>query len=287
MDKDFIESGKISAKARDFGKKLIKEGASVFEIAEAVENKMRELGGHPAFPVDISIDGLAAHASPGPDDKTILQKGQLVKLDLGAHVNGKVTDTAVTVEVGTNKWAKLIEAVEKSLENVEKLIKPGTEVREIGKVISETIISYGFKPITNLSGHGIGEFEVHTTPTIPNFDNGNKEKLKEGQTIAIEPFATVGSGLVKEGKGSGIYELMNDKPTRSAQVRKVLDYIKENFNTLPFSLRWINKLPNAKFALRTLEAEGIIHQFAELPEKSNGITSQAEHSYMVGHGRLT
>ncbi len=287
MDQDFIESGKISAKARDHGKKMIKEGASALEIAEAVENKMRELGGKPAFPVDISIDGLAAHASPGPEDKTILQKGQLVKLDLGAHVNGKVTDTAVTVEVGTTKWAKLIEAVEKALENAEKLVKPGIEIKEIGKIISETIISHGFKPITNLSGHGIGEFEVHTTPTIPNYDNGNKEKLTEGQTIAIEPFATIGVGLVKEGKGSGIYELVRKKPTRSPAVRKVLEHIEKEFNTLPFSLRWINHLPNAKFALRTLETEGIIHQFAELPEKSNGITSQAEHSYMVGHGKLT
>lgn len=287
MDQDFIESGKISAKARDHGKKMIKEGASVLEIAEAIESKMRELGGKPAFPVDVSIDGLAAHASPGPEDKTILQKGQLVKLDLGAHINGKVTDTAATVEVGTNKWAKLIEAVEKALENAEKLVKPGTEINEIGKIISETIISYGFKPITNLSGHGIGEFEVHTTPTIPNYDNGNKEKLTEGQTIAIEPFATIGVGLVKEGKGSGIYELVRKKPTRSPAVRKVLEHIEKEFNTLPFSLRWINHLPNAKFALRILEQEGIIHQFAELPEKTNGITSQAEHSFMVGHGRLT
>lgn len=287
MDQDFIESGKISAKARDHGKKMIKEGASVLEIAEAIENKMRELGGKPAFPVDVSIDGLAAHASPGPEDKTILKKGQLVKLDLGAHVNGKVTDTAVTVEVGTNKWAKLIEAVEKALENTEKLVKPGTKICEIGKTISETISSYGFKAITNLSGHGIGEFEVHTTPTIPNYDNGDKTELKEGQTIAIEPFATVGVGSVKEGKPSGIYELVRKKPTRSPAVRKVLEYIEKEFNTLPFSLRWINNLPNAKFALRILEQEGIIHQFAELPEKTNGITSQAEHSFMVGHGRLT
>ncbi|MDP4012645.1 MAG: type II methionyl aminopeptidase [Candidatus Nanoarchaeia archaeon] len=287
FDQDYIEAGKISEKAREYGKKLIKEGAKARDVANAVEAKIIELGGKPSFPVDISINGMAAHACPGPEDETIFQKGDLVKLDMGAHVNGKVTDTAVTVEVSTNNWEKLIEASAKALENAEKLLKPGVKINEIGKVISETIKSYGYKPIINLNGHGIGEYEVHTKPTIPNYDNGDTTELKEGQTIAIEPFATVGVGLVKEGKPSGIYEILNLRPTRSQAARKVLEFIQKNYQTLPFCTRWLSKIPGYKFALRTLEQEKIIYQFAELPEKSNGITSQAEHSFMIGHGRLT
>jgi len=288
-DQDYIKAGKISAEAREYGRKLIVEGAKAREVVDAVEDKIKELGGGISFPVDISINGMAAHACPGPEEETVFQKGDVVKLDMGAHVNGKVTDTATTIEVSSNKWEKLIEASKKALENAEKVLKPGVKIKEIGKVIEETIKSYGFNPIKNLNGHGIGEYEVHTKPTIPNYDNGDESTLEDGQTIAIEPFATIGEGLVKEGKPAGIFEIMDPKPTRSPQVRRVLEFIATEYKTLPFCTRWLHnaKVPNYKFALRILEKEKIIHHFAELPQKDNEMTSQAEHSFMTGYGRLT
>lgn len=281
------KSAKICAEAREYGKKLCVEGASYLDIAEKVEKKIIQLGGKPAFPVDTSINSVAAHTSPFPNDKRVLQKGDLVKLDLGAHIDGHVSDTAVTVEVGTNKNIKLIKASAEALKAAIETTKPNISVCKIGAAIGEVITSAGFNPIKNLSGHGLDLWQVHTSPTIPNYDNGDETKLSEGQIVAIETFSTTGEGFVKDGKPSGVYGLVDLRPVRLNSVRRVLKYIQEEYRTLPFSARWLQKFQNINFALRILEKEGIVKQYPELPERSGGLVAQTEHTIEVGKGILT
>ena len=283
---DYLKSGEICNKAREYGVSLLKEGAKFADIAEKIEAKIEELGGKPAFPIDIGIDYLAAHDSPKHNDERILKKGDVVKLDLGVHVNGAVTDTAVTVEIGTFKFKKLIECSEEALNNAVKIVKPGIKIREIGKIIQETIEKYGFSPIINLSGHGVDLYEVHAKPSIPNYDNKDNTTLSEGDVIAIEPFVTTGAGKIVEGKPSGIYELVDDKSIRDNNARKILEFVKEEYGRLPFSERWlIKKFGNiARLALLLLERDGIIKQFNILPEISKGQVAQAERTLIVGKG---
>lgn len=274
------KSGKIAAEAREYGINLIKEGARTLEIAEKIEKKIFELGGRPAFPVDLSINHMAAHDCPLKDDTTVLKKGDLVKLDMGVSVGGCVTDTARTVEIGVNKYSKLIEASEEALKEAIKIVKPGVKIREIGRVIQNKIQSYGFSPIRNLSGHELGEYQVHAGLTIPNYDNGDERILEKGMKIAIEPFATTGEGRVIEGKPSGVFGLMGKKPIRDVNARKVLVFIEEEYKTLPFAARWLD-FPNINFILRILEKEGVIKQYTQLPEKGRGMVSQTEDSVVV------
>ena len=238
---DYLKSGEICKKAREYGISLLKEGAKFLDIAEKIEEKIRELGGEPAFPVDVGVNHLAAHDSPRFNDERVLKKCDVVKLDLGVHINGAITDTAVTVEIETGNYKKLIESAEEALRKALEIAKPGVEVRKIGEVIKKTIESYGFIPIVNLSGHRMEKYEVHASPSIPNFDNGDDTKLKEGEVFAIEPFATNGAGRVIEGKSSGVYGLINPKNTRDRNARNVLQYIIEKYQTLPFSERWLIK----------------------------------------------
>jgi len=283
---DYFKSGEICKKAREYGITLIKENAKLLDIAEKVEEKIKELGGECAFPVDVSLNHIAAHDTPKFNDDRVVTKGDVVKLDIGVHVNGKVSDTAITVEVGSKKYEKLILASENALENAIKIIKPGVKIREIGKMIQETIQKYGFSPIINLSGHGVDDYEIHTKPTIPNYDNGDNNVLKEGTIIAIEPFATDGEGKIIEGKPSGIYGLINERNIRDNNARKILNFIKEKYKTLPFCERWIIKEfgNSAKLSLLLLEREGIIKQFNVLPEIKKGQVSQAERTVIVGKG---
>jgi len=215
-----------------------------------------------------------------------LKRGDVVKLDLGVHVNGAVTDTAVTVELGGDKFKDLIKCSEEALDKALEAAKPGVEIGKIGRIIQETIQEKGFSPIINLSGHRVDLYEVHAKPSIPNYDNGDSTKLEEGQVFAIEPFVTTGEGKVTEGKLSGIFELVNDKNIRDANARKVLEFIKEEYDRLPFSERWlIKKFGNiAKLALLLLEREGIIKQFSTLPEISKGQVAQSERTFIVGKG---
>lgn len=281
---DYIKSGEICKKAREYGVTLLKEGAKFLDIAEKIEAKIKEFGGEPAFPVDIGVDYLAAHDSPRYNDERILKKGDVVKLDLGVHVNGAITDTAITKEIGTNNYNKLIESSEEALKKAIEMAKPGVEVREIGKVIRNVIEKYGFNPIINLTGHRLDRYEVHTSPSVPNTDNGDFTRLEKGWVIAIEPFATDGGGKVIEGKPSGIYGLINNRNVRDSNARKVLQYIIEKYKTLPFSERWLIKELGirVKFSLLLLEKEGVIKQYTVLPEKNKGQVAQAERTLIVG-----
>ncbi len=283
---DYLKSGEICKNAREYGASLLKEGAKFLDIAEKIEAKIKELGGEPAFPVDIGINHLAAHDSPRYTDERILAKGDLVKLDLGVHVDGAVTDTAISVEISSSEYKKLIDSAEEALKAALEIAKPGVEIREVGRVIKDKINSYGFIPIINLTGHRVDKYEVHAAPSIPNFDNGDSTKLLEGQVFAIEPFATDGSGRVVEGKPSGIYGLINPRNVRDNNARKILSYIMEKYQTLPFSERWLIKEfgQKVRFSLLSLEREGVIKQYNILPEKERGQVAQAERTIIVGKG---
>jgi len=277
---DWEKAGKIAAEALEFGKKLIKVDASLLEVADKVEAKIVELGAKPAFPVNLSINHIAAHYAPFPGDETRFVKGDLVKIDVGSHVNGAIGDTAATIDLGDNQ--ELVKASEEALKAAIEMFKPGTKLGEIGRAIQEKIKEYGFVPIVNLSGHGLDLYNLHAGTTIPNYDNGDERMLKEGQIFAIEPFATKGEGMIIEGKPSGIYRLEQARPVRDMNARKVLKFISEEYKTLPFAKRWlVKKFPTAGFALRVLEKEKILHHFAQLPENSKGMVSQAEHTVKV------
>ena len=284
-----IKAGEIARKTRDYAREICKENSKFIDITEKIENKILELGGNPALPVDISVNNIAAHDTPLYNDERVLKKEDLVKVDLGVHVEGYIADTAVTLEINSNKNHKLIEAAENALKEAVKLAVPDTPLFEIGKIIQEKITKSGFTPVKNLSGHGLDKYLVHTPPTVPNYNNNDQTKLKEDMVIAIEPFATTGVGLVTEGKMSSIYALLRVKNTRNFDARKIIKFIGENYKTLPFAERWIIKQFGVKsqILLRILENEKIIEQFSILPEKSKALVSQAEHTILVGHGVIT
>lgn len=284
MVNDFIKAGQIASKAREYGRNLIKENASMLEIAEKVEQKILDLGGQIAFPVDISCNHIAAHDSPRYKDIRIINKGDLVKLDMGVHINGYIVDTACTVEIGTIKYSEMIKTTEEALEKAIKLMKPGVKINEIGAEIEGVIKKKQFSPVRNLSGHEIAQYKIHAGLTIPNYDNGNKTELNEDQVFAIEPFATTGDGIVIEGRPSEIYALVNEKPVRDAGTKIILKFIKEEYNTLPFAKRWLANrfgLLKANLALNSMEREGIIKQYAQLVERSKAPVTQAEHTIIV------
>ena len=277
--KDWIKAGEIASEVLEYGKNLIKKDKSILDIIENVEGKIFQLGGKPAFPAQISINEIAAHYSPVKEDFSI-KESDIAKLDVGVHVNGAIGDNAVTV--GNNK--ELIQASRDALNEAIKIIQIGTKLRDIGKVINQTISSYGFNPVKNLTGHSINIYEQHSGLSIPNYDNGDNFKLEKGMIIAIEPFATTGIGMIEEGKDSGIFKLEKIRNVRTQISKEILDFIVEEYKTLPFTKRWLlKKFPEFKvnFALNNLEKEGIIDQYKQLPEKSKGLVSQAEHTLLI------
>ena len=280
LDK-YVEAGKIASEAREYGKSLIKAGASLLEVSDKTEKKILELGGKLAFPAQISLNDVAAHNCADPDDTTKFKEGDICKLDIGVHIDGYVADTACSVDLGDNN--DLVKASEDALNEALKMIKPGVTLAEIGEVIKNAISKYNLSPIKNLSGHGLDRFVIHGPPTIPNFNTNDDTKLEEDQVIAIEPFATDGMGMIYEGDRANIFSLIEKKPVRSNITREILKEI-EKFEGLPFTTRWLTKrfpLFKVNFALRELLQIESIRKYPPLPEKNHGLVSQAEHTIIV------
>lgn len=279
---NYRKAGKIAGKVREYGLGLIREGRKFIDIAEAVEKKTIALGGQIGFPTNIAVDDQAAHYSPCIDDELTFTRGMVVKLDVGVHIDGYIGDTASTVEVGTNNHRLLIQASREALMNALDIAGPGVELLSIGRTIEDTIRSFGYRPVGNLTGHGLGRFKLHTGVAIPNVRGPEKGILKAGEVVAIEPFATDGEGWVKETQPSNIYQFIRDKRVKDTKARELLAVIYENWPDLPFTERWCEEfLKKPKPALKRLVKSRAISSYPILRERKLGTVSQAEHTVFI------
>jgi methionyl aminopeptidase len=281
---DFLKAGKITKHALEFARKTIREGVNIYEFVKSIEDRIHRLGGGLAFPVNISINEDAAHDTADYKGDKVFTAGQLVKVDIGAQVNGYIGDSAFTKEIRTKKYTKLIKASEEALKEALKIIKPGVKLYEIGIIIEEVINSYGYKPIMNLGGHGLEKYNLHAGLFIPNYNNHDRKELKNNQMIAVEPFATTGKGKVSNTSIVKIHSFQKDKPVRSISARKLQNYIQKEFHTLPFAEHHLyNKFKpiEVKLGLKELIKSGCLKSYPVLKEVSDGLVSQAEHSVLV------
>jgi len=277
--------GSITAETVKYAKSFIKSEMPLLEIAEKIEAKIQELGAKPAFPVNLSINEIAAHSTPS-FNSTDKAHG-LLKVDLGCHISGLAADTAFSLDLeNSEKNKKLIEAAESALNSALKIIKSSVSLGEIGKEIESTITSFGFQPIHNLSGHSISPWNLHSGITVPNYNTEQLQLLTPG-LYAIEPFATSGEGAVRDGKLSGIYHLEKPGNVRDSFARQVLEFIEEEYQTLPFASRWIHKKFGSRglLALRQIESAGLLHHYPQLIERSGKKVSQAEHTVIITRGK--
>ncbi|MEF8848135.1 MAG: type II methionyl aminopeptidase [Candidatus Thermoplasmatota archaeon] len=284
--KKYLKAGRIAKKARLKAKKIIEPGKSYLEVVNTVEKIIKDNGAGLAFPVNLSVNEIAAHYTPHSSDKKEFKKGEIVKIDVGAHVDGYIADTAETIEVENNKYDRLIDSSKKALESVLDIIKPGLKLRKIGKTIEETINSYGFNSIDNLTGHSLGKHNLHSGLSIPNTSQiSATKKLKQGDAVAIEPFATDGKGHVVSGEASNIYicqKSMKSRLVRDKRYKIIYERLKRRTKNLPFSQRKVVQLSkNSRLILRRLEYLGLVRQYPQLIEQNKGIVTQKEHTIIV------
>ncbi|MEM7819804.1 MAG: type II methionyl aminopeptidase [Candidatus Aenigmatarchaeota archaeon] len=286
----YLLAGKIASEVREESKKIVEPGIKLLKLAEKIETLIKEKGGLPAFPVNISINDIAAHYTPTNIDEKTIKESDVIKIDIGVHVDGYIGDTAFTIAFD-DKYNDLIRASEEALKNAIELCKPGTLLSNISTTIEETIKSFGFKPISNLTGHGLERYNLHAEPQILNVKFSSNYRLKENQIIAIEPFATNGAGLVKESGDVFIFMLVNKLPVRNFDARKIVDFA-EQYNGLPFTERWLmtneaksfgipDSLFKIRIALKELRERGIIYDYPVLKDAKFGLVSQSEHTIIV------
>lgn len=274
---NYLTAGTIARAILANGAKSIRVGASFLDVVESIEAKVTEEGAGLAFPLNLSINEDAAHDTASAGDARVLARGDLVKLDLGVHIDGYIADTATTIDLGSN--ALLVEASEQALAQALARVRPGIPVGELGAAIQAEIEHRGYRPVANLTGHGLSRYAIHGPPTIPNVGILGGAVIEEGMIFAIEPFATTGSGRVGEKPRREIYQQIANRPVRIPAGRMIMERVRERCG-LPFARRW---LPDKKadLALPALVRSGNLHVYPVLADVPGSYVSQHEHTVIA------
>jgi methionyl aminopeptidase len=206
------KAAEVHRQVRKHVQKTVKPGMSMIEICEMVENGTRTLieeNGLEAgigFPTGCSLNHVAAHYTPNAGDSTILQYDDVMKLDFGTQIHGRIIDSAFTVSFNP-KYDPLLAAVKAATETGIREAGIDARLNEIGAAIQETMESYEIeldgkvypiKPIRNLNGHSIGPYIIHAGKTVPIVKGGEQIRMEEGEYYAIETFGSTGKGFVHE-----------------------------------------------------------------------------------------
>jgi methionyl aminopeptidase len=273
------DAARIAAGARELGVRLAVPGASRREIAEAVERFIRDAGAAPAFPANLSRNAEAAHFTPDVDDSSRLVEGDLLKVDVGAHIDGAVADTADTVEVGgPRRLAHLVGAVHDALAAGIAAVRPGGPVDDVSRAIAQAIRARGLKPVVDLTGHTIERYVLHAGKAIPNVPGATDAVFVEGEVVAIEPFATNGVGRIDNGPFGHIVRFRRPPGPGDPALAGLF----ERFRTLPFTARWV-RTPEERAALE--RARRSLQSYPMFVERGGGLVAQAEHTILVGPDR--
>lgn len=293
----YVKAGRIAGQVKEFARGYVKRGMKLIDIAEAIDAKILELGGDFGFPVGLGVDEIAAHFTPTVDSEEVAEG--LLKVDIGIAVDGFIGDTAFSLDLSDDEeYRDLIDFNEEILKTASEIVRVGMRVSDVGDAVQDFIEKKSderFTVVKGLCGHSLGKNCIHCPPTVSNCRNKNGYTF-EDDAFAIEPFVSLGSGEIIEGKGGGIYALKGEGVVRDKDAREVLGFVIERFETRPFCARWlVAAIRNSdleireeklKFCLRTLVSQGVIHEYPILLEKSRMPVSQAENTFLVANGEV-
>ncbi|MEM0074819.1 MAG: type II methionyl aminopeptidase [Conexivisphaerales archaeon] len=285
----YQRAGSIAASVLKFAQEITKEGIKVIDLCEELEEKIKKLGGLPAFPCNVSQNDEAAHYTAGISDTKIILPGSTVKIDIGVHINGYIADTALTIALSQDEML-MAKVNEQLLYEAIKSVKAGGRIGAVGDTVESEALRQGFRPISNLSGHQLDRYTIHAGVSVPNVRENIPQNFKQSCAYAIEPFlvSRQASGWVVNHGGGNIFRLTTRKRTKDANIDQLTDYIWSNFKTLPFTPRWLVKDFKEEFvkkAIKELESKRIIMEYPILVESSGAKVTQFEHTIYVGENR--
>lgn len=291
------KAGNIAKQVKKFIKPKVKVDSTALELVNSAEGKIIELGGNLAFPVNLSINHIAAHyTSPSRDDGLTIKENDLVKIDLGVHIDGYIVDTAFSVNFNQDpSLENIIQATEVAVDAAKMMAKPKMNTREIGKKIESIVKGFKYNPIKELGGHQTERWIVHGKKALPELGNQKGDVMEEGDIFAVEIFASTGQGSVHLTNNSFIYELnpySGRVPLRRKTSKQILGHINKNYKTLPFAERWLAKefRMGVAFGLQELIQQNKLKAHYVLAENKGVYIAQSEETIIItenGYEQLT
>lgn len=280
----YFEIGRTLGKLLTEESKRIRPGDKLIDICERIESKILDKGLFPAFPVNISVNEVAAHYTAPPEDPREIPQNSLVKLDVGIRSGGYIVDAARTI-VFDDKLQKLAEAALSCLKAAKRIMKPGTDLQQVGQTIYDEAKRLGFKTIANLSGHKIGRYKLHAGVGVPNVPVPVDYKLKIGDVFAVEPFLTFQDvpGMAKPSKETYIFSFRKKIRSLNKIQEKIILLAESRFRKLPFAERWLIKSFGRRVneELAFLAKKGALISYPVLVEAKKGVVSQEEDTFLI------
>jgi methionyl aminopeptidase len=278
-----VESGKIAARILTEMREMVEPGARIIKLCSTAERKIREYGGKPAFPFNVSINHIAAHSTSPKGDKSEVPEFGVAKLDVGVQVDGWIADTALTVDID-GSLEGMIAAADDALQEAIAMFKPGVALGDVGSTIESVIKEYGLRPISNLTGHSIKRNRLHAGKRVPNTKERGTPLIEAGEYYAIEPYATSGTGKVVDSEYVYIFGNTGVDNELEGTTEKLRTYLRKQYGPFPFASRWIatgSKDIDIVEELRNLlKAKAIIGYPMQIEKKARPI-SQSEHTVFV------
>ncbi|KKY30380.1 putative methionine type metalloexopeptidase [Diaporthe ampelina] len=304
--RDYRHGAETHRQVRQWAQKWIQPGMGLTEIANGIEDSVRALVGHSGldegdaivagmgFPTGLNLNDIAAHYSPNAINNKVFGQDDVMKIDIGVHVNGRIVDSAFTMAFD-HKYDNLLDAVKAATNTGVKEAGIDARLGEIGGAIQETMESYEIeldgktypiKSIRNLNGHTIHHYSIHGDKSVPIVKTEDQTKMEEGDVFAIETFGSTGNGYVRDQGEVSHYALMGDAPKvdlRLSSARSLLNTIKKNFGTLPFCRRYLDRIGCDKYllGLNNLVNTGIVQDYPPLVDKKGSYTAQFEHTILI------
>ncbi|GJP54201.1 hypothetical protein CLOM_g13296 [Closterium sp. NIES-68] len=297
---DLRQAAEVHRQVRMYMRRVIKPGMLMTDLCETLEDTVRRLiaanglQAGIAFPTGCSLNWVAAHWTPNSGDKTVLQYDDVMKLDFGTHIGGRIVDSAFTVAFNP-QYDQLLEAVREATNTGVR--ECGIDVRlcDVGCAIQEVMESYEVtingktypvKAIRNLNGHSIGPYQIHAGKSVPIVKGGEATRMEEGELFAIETFGSTGKGYVREDLECSHYMKNFDVghvPLRLPRAKQLLATIDRNFGTLAFCRRYLDRLGETKYlmALKNLCDAGVVQPHPPLCETKGSYVAQFEHTLVL------
>ena len=281
----YQKAGKIAVQVREEAKRIVREGMPIIDLCEKTESLIRSMGGKPAFPCNVSINEVAAHYTSPPHDKRTIPQGSIVKVDIGVHIDGYIVDTAVTVNFNP-EYEPLVQAAQEALKKAIEILRPGLFTSQFGSAIQKTIERRCLKPVSNLTGHKIERYSLHAGKSLPNVFHVSTARVDVGEVYGVEPFVTVADadGRVESGSEAHIFRFLKQKPLKNPHTKQLLSCIKENFQALPFSERWLQQCVQPEHyetAFSELCSSKSLMSYPVFVEASGKPVAQAEHTVLI------
>ncbi len=283
----YIKVGKIHSEICNKTKPLIQPGILILELTKKIESFIQD---YPevslAFPVNIQLNN-EVHYTALIEDKRMISKGDLVKVDIGIHIDGYIADGAFTISFNKD-YDEMVAFTENALKEAINDLKPGMKISEIGFRLDELLKNSKYKLIKNLMGHQLDQWELHSKKSVIVHGNSSENIFEPGEAYAVEIFVTDGLGMIKSSQTAYIYALSKyPSPIRDLKIRNLYKKIHEKRKCFPFSERYIlEHLKISKIDFFSLKKSGNVVEYPLLLELPNSKIAQFEDVIYVDKDKI-